>query len=170
MNLHSSHTRTKWDLNTGHIKFALQSCNVILQCILLSYFVDSGDSSEETSYYYGEYIRHIWSELGLFSILYTSLKGLSSAGTLACVASVSILFRSKERPRNGFLGFLAAREMTSPLTRAILRAVFDSRSSFFAPKQHENACYAGYGYSTSTPFHVILSSNTDMMFKVQSHS
>ena len=24
------------------------------------------------------------------------------------------------------------------------RAVFDYRSSFFAPKLHENACYAGY--------------------------
>ena len=123
MNLHSSHTRTKWDLNTDHIKFVLQSCNVIL---LLSYFVDSGDSSEETSDDSGEYIRHIWSKLGLFSILYSSLKGLSSAGTLACVASVSILFRSKERPRNGILGFLATREMTSPLTRAIFRGVFDS--------------------------------------------
>ena len=129
MNLHSSHTRTKWDLNTDHIKFALQSCNVILQCILLSYFVDSGDSSEVTSDDYGEYIRHIWSELGLFSILYSSLKGLSSAGTLACVASVSTLFRSKERPRNGILGFLATREMTSPLTRALFRGVFDSRKS-----------------------------------------
>ena len=29
-------------------------------------------------------------------------------------------------------------------TCAIFRAVFDSRSSFFAPKQHGNACYAGY--------------------------
>ena len=31
-------------------------------------------------------------------------------------------------------------------TRAIFRAVFDSRSSFFAPKPHGNACYAGYFY------------------------
>ena len=29
-------------------------------------------------------------------------------------------------------------------TYAIFRAVFDSRSSFFAPKPHGNACYAGY--------------------------
>ena len=28
-------------------------------------------------------------------------------------------------------------------TYAIFRAVFDSRSSFFAPKPHGNACYAG---------------------------
>ena len=82
--------------------------------------------------------------------VFNSLKGLSSAGTLACVASVSILFRSKERPRNGILGFLATREMTSPLTRAIFRGVFDSCSSFFAPKQHGNACYAGCGYSSGT--------------------
>ena len=27
---------------------------------------------------------------------------------------------------------------------AIFRAIFDSRSSFFAPKPHGNACYAGY--------------------------
>ena len=26
---------------------------------------------------------------------------------------------------------------------AIFRAIFDSRSSFFAPKPHGNACYAG---------------------------
>ena len=57
------------------------------------------------------------------------MKGLSSAGTLACVASVSILFRSKERPRNGILGFLAARDMTSPLTRAIF-----ARSLTLAPR------------------------------------
>ena len=31
-------------------------------------------------------------------------------------------------------------------TRAIFRAVFDSRSSYFAPKPHGNACYAGYFY------------------------
>ena len=59
---------------------------------------------------------------------------------LTCVASVSVWFRSKERPRNGILGFGRARNET----RAIFRAVFDSRSSFFAPKPHGNACYAGY--------------------------
>ena len=34
-----------------------------------------------------------------------------SHGFLACVASVSVWFRSKERPRNGILGSLAARQM-----------------------------------------------------------
>ena len=34
------------------------------------------------------------------------------------------------------------RSFTRP-TRPIFRAVFDSRSSFFAPKLHGNACYAG---------------------------
>ena len=73
---------------------------------------------------------------------------------LACVASVSVWFRSKERPRNGIFGFGRARKgnerylPSSPpprsFTRAIFHAVFDVRSSFFAPKPHGNACYAGY--------------------------
>ena len=78
-----------------------------------------------------------------------------SQGFLACVASVSVWFRSKERPRNGILGFGRARNekraksfLSSPpppcsFTYVIFRAVFDSRSSFFAPKPHGNACYAG---------------------------
>ena len=32
------------------------------------------------------------------------------------------------------------------ITSAIFSAVFDSRSSFFAPKPHGNACYVGYLY------------------------
>ena len=87
---------------------------------------------------------------------------------IACVASVSLRFRSKERPRNRILSFGRARnetrakkwkcgegerkEVSIPFfptpprsfTYAIFRAVFDSRSSFFAPKPHGNACYAGY--------------------------
>lgn len=39
-----------------------------------------------------------------------------------------VWFRSKERPPRSF-------------TRPIFRAVFDSRSSFFAPKPYGNACY-----------------------------
>ena len=54
---------------------------------------------------------------------------------IACVASVSVWFRSKEKPRDGILGFGGARNETC----AIFRAVFDSRSSFFAPKPHGNA-------------------------------
>ena len=77
---------------------------------------------------------------------------------LACVASVSVWFRSKERPRNGILGFGSARNetRTSPrsFTYAIFRAIFDSCSSFFAPKPHENARYAGY-YFPSCLFHAI---------------
>ena len=47
-----------------------------------------------------------------------------------------------ERP--GFL-VLAARTTPSSLFYSPhFRAVFDSRSSFFVPKPHENACYAGY--------------------------
>ena len=43
--------------------------------------------------------------------------------------------------KEGFFPFFPT---PSPLTRAIFRAVFDSRSLFFAPKQLGNACYAGY--------------------------
>ena len=70
----------------------------------------------------------------------------------ACVASVSVWFRSKERPKNGIF-VLAAREMerepkysppapplqnspsTPPrsFTRPIFHAVFDSSFSFIAP-------------------------------------
>ena len=32
-------------------------------------------------------------------------------------------------------------------SQKIFRTVFDSRSSFFAPKPHGNACYAGYHYA-----------------------
>ena len=78
---------------------------------------------------------------------------------LTCVASVSVLFRSKERPRNEILGFGRARNETrakkflsspppAPLTRAIFRAVF-------APKQHgfalfiESECIAELNPSAS---------------------
>ena len=84
---------------------------------------------------------------------YTRIRKAISGTMLACVASVSVWFRSKEWPRNG-ISVLAAREMKqepktesprSPrsFTYAIPRAVFDSRSSFFAPKPYGNACYAG---------------------------
>ena len=89
----------------------------------------------------------------------------------ACIASVSVWFRSKERPRNGILDFGRARNETRakkmkvgegegkegnafpsflphPLPALLLAPFFarvlDSRSSFFAPKPHGNACYAGY--------------------------
>ena len=56
---------------------------------------------------------------------------------LACVASVSVLFRSKERPRNEILGFGRARNEFHRLL-----APFFARS--LLRKQHGNACYAGY--------------------------
>ena len=60
-----------------------------------------------------------------------------------CVASVSVCFGSKKRPRNGILGFGRTRNETRSkkwkrsFTYAIFRAVFDPRSSFFAPIPHE---------------------------------
>ena len=42
-------------------------------------------------------------------------------------------------------GNLSSSSRHRSLTRAIFRVVFDSRSLFFAPEPHLNACYAGYG-------------------------
>ena len=79
---------------------------------------------------------------------------------LACVASVSVWFRSKERqerdsrfwPREkwnksekmkvgggGGEGFLFSPPPPRSFTYAIFRAVFDSRSSLFVPKPHGNS-------------------------------
>ena len=77
--------------------------------------------------------------------------GAKIPGDLACVASVSVWFRSKEIPRKRTFGFDRARNETrakkwkrGSLACATFLAVFDSRSSFFSPKPHRNACYAGY--------------------------
>ena len=70
---------------------------------------------------------------------------------LACAASVSVWFRSKERPTKGIFGLGHARNET----RTIF-AVYDSRSSFFAPKPHGNACYAGYNIPSLICTHSIL--------------
>ena len=44
--------------------------------------------------------------------------------------SASVSFLSSPPPPSSFIG-----------------AIFDSRSSFFAPKPHRNACYAGYSHA-----------------------
>ena len=86
----------------------------------------------------------------------------------AWVASVSVWFQSKERPRDRMFGFYHARNgtraqkwkrgggrgrkeiafpyLSSPPLPALLLAPFFARSrpSFFAPKLHGNACYTGY--------------------------
>ena len=58
-----------------------------------------------------------------------------------CRESVSVWFQSKERPRNDeewdFRFWLREKWNKSP----IFRLVFDSHSSFFAPKLHGNTCY-----------------------------
>ena len=51
--------------------------------------------------------------------------------TLACVASVSVWFRSKERPRNGILGFGRARNGPLP---ALLLTPFFARSLTLVPR------------------------------------
>ena len=83
---------------------------------------------------------------------------LIQALLVACVARVSVWFRG-DRARNEMRtkkwkreegeGKKASLFLSSPLPPrsfacAIFRAVFDSRSSFFAPKPHRNACYACY--------------------------
>ena len=42
---------------------------------------------------------------------------------------------------------IARKIKREPNRTPIFRAVFDSCSSFFAPKPHRNACYAGYKYT-----------------------
>ena len=41
------------------------------------------------------------------------------------------------------VSFLSSPPSPRSFTYAVFRAIFDSRSSFFAPKPHGNACYAG---------------------------
>ena len=50
---------------------------------------------------------------------------------------------SKSRGLSASVSFLSSPPPLRSFTCAIFRAVFDSRSSFFAPKAHRNACYAG---------------------------
>ena len=60
--------------------------------------------------------------------------------TIACEASVSVLFRSKGRAKNG-----ASKPLSFFASRFISRAAKTENlvpRSFFAPKQHGNACYA----------------------------
>ena len=92
----------------------------------------------------------------------------SPTGAVACVASVSVRFRNKKRTRNdeeldfqfwpgekwdesqkwkkrgGDVSSLSSPPPPRSFTRHIFRAVFDTLSLFFAPKRHENACYADY--------------------------
>ena len=53
---------------------------------------------------------------------------------------------SKSRSLSASVSFLSSPPPPCSFIYAIFRAVFDSRSSFFAPKPHGNACYAGYEY------------------------
>ena len=53
---------------------------------------------------------------------------------------------SKSRGLSASVSFLSSSPPPPPLfyLRHLSRGQFDSRSSFFAPKLHRNACYAGY--------------------------
>ena len=71
----------------------------------------------------------------------------STAKRIACVTSVSVGLGSKERQRNGIFGVLPARRMVrEPKIGKRRRKNTENPIpwSFFAPKPHGNACYAGY--------------------------
>ena len=53
-------------------------------------------------------------------------------------------WRRRRRKRRKELSLLSSPPPLRSFTRPSFCAVFDSRSSFFAPKPHGNACYAGY--------------------------
>ena len=53
---------------------------------------------------------------------------------------------SKSRVLSASVSFLSSPLPLRSFTCAIFRAVFDSRSSFFAPKPHGNSRYAGYRF------------------------
>ena len=98
----------------------------------------------------------------MFSPIYTANFAAISdrvSKLLACVASVSVWFRSKKRPRNDprnkILGFGRARNETSAPLFCLRH--FDSRPPFLAPKPHGNACYAG-SLTTSGDFMTICRS------------
>ena len=90
----------------------------------------------------------------------------SARNGLACVASVSVWFRSRERPEKRDFRFWPREKWNEnqqikegggegkegnrvsflsspPPSRSFTLTVFDSCSSLFAPKPHGNACYAG---------------------------
>ena len=64
-------------------------------------------------------------------------KGELSRNQIACVASVSVLFPSKDGAKNG-----TSKRGGRFISRAAKTENLVPRS-FFSPKQHGNACYAG---------------------------
>ena len=145
-----------------------QSCNVILQCILFSYVF------RRLLWQFWSNFRWLWwvhtPYLVWVGFVFNSLLFSKRAvfGGYSSLRSKRFHIVSEERKteERGILGFLAAREMTSPLTRAILWL----SPLVFCSETTRKRLLRRLRYSTSTPFHVILSSNTDMMFKVQFHS
>ena len=82
-----------------------------------------------------------------------------SCGKISSLRSKSfrLVSEPKKKTRNGIFG-LTAREMkrepffptpSRSFTCAIFRAVFDSCFSFFTPKPHRSAYYAGYKISSA---------------------
>ena len=79
--------------------------------------------------------RHI----GRVSAEYRLSVGRLSIEYRSTVGRVSVEYQSSIR------GQMECVPPPRSFIRAIFRVVFDSRSLFFAPEPHLNACYAGYG-------------------------
>ena len=86
----------------------------------------------------------------ILHVIWCPLIEASPTFHLACVASVSVGFRSKELPREkrGGKGGGKGRKETLADKHLdfgpILRGQNPVPWSFFAPESHGNACYAGY--------------------------
>ena len=94
--------------------FALPSFNVQLKLVFIKLYLEEGKNF---------------------------LPWLITWSIVACVASVSVWFRSKKRSKRGIFGKMEQEPKNETLshTHLIFRAVFDSLSSFFDPKPHGNA-------------------------------
>ena len=136
-----------WTTETSRSQYCVLFGNVFINCSLHKsiVLVLRRDEVLVTS---DNHIRSRFLEVRLlhWRLGYLTVPGLSGILRLACVASVSVWFRSKEIPRKGTFGIDRARNETraKKWKRATFLAVFGSRSSFFSPKPHRNVCYTGY--------------------------
>ena len=64
------------------------------------------------------------SNSALFDSVFVEIENLYGKNFIACVASVSVWFRSKEKPRNGILGFGRAKNETRARLKTLLSVQF----------------------------------------------
>ena len=92
-------------------------------------------------------------EVRLYFFLACVARRKKDRGTGFSVSAAREMEREPNKMKEGVWG--RGRNLSSPppprsFTGAIFRAVFASRSSFFAPKPYGKACYAGYIFSDVT--------------------